>query len=109
MTRLVYYGNDILRRVADEVKNINQETIGLIKAMYKVMYKNNGVGLAAPQVNESKKIITIDIKGFKGPKLALINPEVVWKSDKMSPYDCAVLISALARYRLSISVSASCV
>lgn len=85
--KLVYYGNKTLHQVADEIKNINQEIIDLIETMYKIMYKENGVGLAGPQIDECKKIITIDIKHLNGPRIALINPEIITKSNEVEPYE----------------------
>jgi peptide deformylase len=84
---LVYYGNEILRKAAEDVKNINQEIKDLIDNMFNIMYNNNGVGLAGPQVNESKKIITLDIRSSKIPRMTIINPEIVSKSDEAGPYD----------------------
>ena len=85
--RLVYYGNEILRKMAEKVKNIDQEIIDLIDSMYNIMYKENGVGLAAPQVDISKRILTIDIEHLEGPSITLINPEIIAKSDTLVPYD----------------------
>jgi peptide deformylase len=84
---LVYYGNDILRKPAKDVKNINQEILDLIDNMFNVMYKNNGVGLAGPQVNESKRIITLDIKNSKVQRMTIINPEIVSKSNELVPFE----------------------
>ena len=85
--RLVYYGNETLRKIAEKVKNIDQEIIDLIDSMYNIMYKENGVGLAAPQVDISKRILTIDIEHHEGPSITLINPEIIAKSDTLVPYD----------------------
>jgi peptide deformylase len=84
---LVYFGNETLRKVAEDVKKIDTEIKNLIEMMFNVMYKNNGVGLAGPQVNESKKIITLDIKNSKVPPMTLINPEIVSKSEELTPYN----------------------
>jgi peptide deformylase len=84
---LVYYGSDCLRKPALDVKDINQEIIDLIDNMFNVMHKNNGVGLAGPQVNESKKIITLDIKNTKVPRITIINPEIVSKSNELVPFE----------------------
>lgn len=85
--RLVYFGNETLKKIAEKVKNIDQDIIDLIDSMYNVMYKEAGIGLAAPQVDTSKRILTIDIEHMDGPSLALINPEIVAKSDEMVSYD----------------------
>ncbi|MCU0821391.1 MAG: peptide deformylase [Spirochaetes bacterium] len=85
--RLVYYGNETLKQIAGKVKNIDQDIIDLIDSMYNIMYREKGVGLAAPQVDVSKRIITIDIEHVDGPSLCLINPEIIAKSDSLVPYD----------------------
>lgn len=85
--KLVYYGNETLHRVAEKVMNIDQEVIDLIDSMYNIMYKSSGIGLAAPQVDISRRILTIDIELYDGPSLALINPEIVARSDENAPYD----------------------
>ena len=85
--KLVYYGNDTLRGVADELNNIDQEIVDLIDTMYNIMYKERGVGLAGPQVDVSKRIITIDTEDYNGKKLTLINPEIISKSEDIVPFE----------------------
>ncbi|MBN2040825.1 MAG: peptide deformylase [Spirochaetes bacterium] len=85
--KLVYYGSDILKNVADDVKNIDQNIIDLIDTMFNIMYKERGIGLAGPQANAGKKIITIDIENFGGQRIALINPEIISKSEETEPYE----------------------
>jgi len=52
--------------------------------MFSAMYEYGGVGLAAPQVGNAKKIIVVDSrdKYENGEKLALINPEIVEESEE---------------------------
>ncbi len=85
--KLVYYGNETLRKVADDVINVNQEVIDLIDSMYNIMYRANGIGLAAPQVDISKRILVIDLEMNNGPTIAIINPEIISCSDKKEPYE----------------------
>ncbi len=84
---LVYYGNDILKAVADEVMNIDGEINELIDSMYNVMYREKGIGLAAPQVDVSKRLIVIDLESYKGPALTVINPVIREFSDTEIPYE----------------------
>lgn len=70
---LVMEGDPILRRTAQPVAQITRRVQRLIKAMFATMYANDGVGLAAPQVGSSERIIVVDVG--KGP-LALVNPEL---------------------------------
>ena len=73
------YGNKILRVKASKVQAVSPGIKKLVKDMVGLMYQGKGVGLAAPQVGVSKRIIIFDIgEGLK----CLINPEVVWKQHK---------------------------
>ncbi|EOD01313.1 peptide deformylase [Caldisalinibacter kiritimatiensis] len=74
LRQLRYEGDPILRKKSREVKEINDRIKTLIEDMIDTMYKEEGVGLAAPQVGILKRIAVIDIG--KGP-IRLINPEIV--------------------------------
>jgi peptide deformylase len=85
---LIYYGHETLKQKADQVETFDQELIELIEEMYGIMKKADGIGLAAPQINVGKRILTIDISAAtKDPRLAIVNPEIVWKSNDRVPYD----------------------
>jgi len=66
--------NPILRKKAKPVTRVNSAVQKLINDMFLTMYQADGVGLAAPQVGKSKRIIVVDVG--KG-KIALVNPEIV--------------------------------
>ncbi len=85
--KLVYYGNETLKTVSKEIKNITQETIDLVDKMYKIMYKNKGIGLAAPQVDIAERLLIIDIAEYGGPNIVLINPKITEFSDRTEPYE----------------------
>lgn len=85
--RLIFYGKRSLRQVSERIGNINQDIIDLIDTMFNLMYKNKGIGLAAPQIDISKRIITLDIEMYDGPSLALINPEIIARADDSEPYE----------------------
>ncbi len=84
---LVYYGNETLKTVALEVKNIDDNIKKLIDEMYKVMALEKGIGLAAPQVNISKRVIVLDIDGDVNTRFALINPVITEFSQEVAPYE----------------------
>ena len=71
------YGNEILTKRAKEVEEIDERTKELIEDMIETLHKNNGVGLAAPQVGVLKRIIVIDIYGEGTDVFVLINPEII--------------------------------
>jgi peptide deformylase len=86
---LVYYGNETLAKVAEKVDNIDDQTISLINEMFDIMYKERGIGLAAPQINLGQRIIVIDTgeERSRNTRLALINPEIKEVSDTLEPYE----------------------
>jgi peptide deformylase len=69
-------GDPILRQKAADVGEITADLRRLIDDMFETMYEEEGVGLAAPQVGISQRIIVVDPheEGTKG--FALINPVV---------------------------------
>jgi len=85
--RLVYYGNATLASAAEKVKNIDDNIINIIDNMFEVMYKEKGIGLAAPQIELNKRIIVVDTNGEMRNKIALINPEIVSFSDTAALYE----------------------
>lgn len=73
------YGDATLRRKAEPVAVIDREIRNLCKQMVEVMIRENGVGLAAPQIGVSKRIFVMDADD----KLHIvINPEVVELSEE---------------------------
>ena len=69
-------GDEILRKKSREVEKVDEKIKELVKAMLETMYKNNGVGLAAPQVGILKRVVVIDLYDNNGP-IVLINPEII--------------------------------
>ena len=69
------YGEPVLREKALPVKEITPEMLNLIKDMAETMYADSGVGLAAPQVGVSKRIILVD--GEEDGLIVLINPVII--------------------------------
>lgn len=66
--------NEVLRKPAEPVTRISRSITKLIDDMIVTMYAADGVGLAAPQVGVSKRVIVVDVGD--GP-IELINPELV--------------------------------
>jgi peptide deformylase len=95
---LVYYGNGTLSSVADRVENIDDSIVSIVNEMFDIMYKEKGIGLAAPQIDVGKRIIVVDTGEQRVRKFALINPEIVESSDKKEPYEegCLSLPGLLA-------------
>ena len=80
----------ILRQKSAPVEDVNDATRRFMDQMLATMYEAPGIGLAAIQVGEPRRIITIDVAREEEPKspLFLINPEIVWSSeDERSTYE----------------------
>jgi peptide deformylase len=77
--KIYTYPESALRVMADPVENIDEDVQHLIKCMAETMYTAPGVGLAATQVGEPKRILIYDISPKdEGRNLSvLINPEIV--------------------------------
>ncbi len=73
-------GDPVLRTKAKEVDEINSKTLSLLDDMAETMYDAPGIGIAAPQVGISKRIILVDIGDGL---IELINPEIIERSDKI--------------------------
>ncbi len=73
------FPDPVLKEPARTVENIDGKLAGFIDSMVQTMYAAPGVGLAAPQVGESRRVIVIDVDHENPGKnlLKLINPEIV--------------------------------
>ena len=80
---IVLFPNEILRTPAIEVEQITKETHKLINDMVETMYDAPGIGLAAPQIGISQRIIVLDVGEEDNSLLKLINPEVVEASNQV--------------------------
>ncbi|BAC24642.1 def [Wigglesworthia glossinidia endosymbiont of Glossina brevipalpis] len=76
---ILNYPNKKLRKIASNISLIDSEIKSLIKNMLETMYFNEGIGLAATQVDVHKRIIVIDISKNKNKPLILINPVFINK------------------------------
>jgi len=71
------YPDQILRKKCEEVEKITPEIKKLIEDMIETMKKNDGVGLAAPQVGVLKRVMIVETE--KGPQ-GFINPKILKKT-----------------------------
>lgn len=76
LMEIVKYGSQVLRKKAKNVTRFDQDLENLVENMFETMYQNHGIGLAAPQVSVSQKIMVIDTQEEENPPLVLINPKI---------------------------------
>ena len=74
---ILHYPDPRLRNKAMLVTQVDDTIRALVDDMFETMYQAPGIGLAAPQVNVSKRVIVIDISEDRNAPLCLINPEIV--------------------------------
>ncbi len=67
-------GDPVLRKAAEPVTEVTDETRALISNMFDTMHAAEGIGLAAPQVGRSERVAVVEVDGAK---YALVNPEIV--------------------------------
>ena len=84
---IVYIPDPVLREKAKRVPRIDASIHKLIEDMVDSMYEANGVGLAAPQIGVSLRVIVIGLPDEE--PFALINPEIVKRSgERFVPEGC---------------------
>lgn len=79
--KIYQYPEPVLRKKAVPITKFNDELKNLVNDMAETMYDAPGIGLAAPQIGESIKLIVVDITKEDEEKafMALVNPEIVEK------------------------------
>jgi peptide deformylase len=102
-----------LKRVSEPIEKITDEIRTLAQDMLEVMYDEPGIGLAAPQVGESLRLIVLDTDwkddeaGGERRPLVLVNPEIVeregsliWNEACLSVPDYSAEVERSARVRV---------
>ncbi|WP_336663116.1 peptide deformylase [Kurthia gibsonii] len=67
---------DVLTTPAKEVTQFDEKLATLLENMYETMVDSDGVGIAAPQVNEGIKAAVLEI-GEEREILEIVNPEII--------------------------------
>ena len=73
-----------LRAIADPIEKIDDSVKELARDMLETMYDAPGIGLAAPQIGEMKRMVVMDLAkdGEEPDPLVMINPEILKFSDE---------------------------
>jgi peptide deformylase len=74
---LIRYGSFLRKKAKDATSG--EKTDKLIEEMKRILHENEGVGLAAPQIGISEKIIVVDTGK---ESFSLLNPKIVEKSEE---------------------------
>ena len=81
---ILRYPDPRLHTVARPVAAVDERIRTLVAHMLETMYAENGVGLAATQVDVHERVIVMDTSDARDRPMVLINPEIVWASDELS-------------------------
>ena len=73
---LLEFPDERLRRVSEPVESFDEELKLLSKEMLKIMYQSNGIGLAAPQVNKTVRMIVLDVSEKRNEPMVFVNPRL---------------------------------
>ncbi len=76
---ILTYPDPFLSTKAARVARMDDDVRKLIDDMFETMYAAKGVGLAAPQIGEGRRVIVVDVSPVEKeiPPMALVNPEIV--------------------------------
>lgn len=76
---ILVFGHPVLTAKAEEIKNIDDDLCKLARNMVHTMHSAPGIGLAAPQVSHSVRLITVDLSvgEHKDAIFILANPKIL--------------------------------
>uniref|UniRef100_A0A486XXG1 Peptide deformylase n=1 Tax=Rheinheimera sp. BAL341 TaxID=1708203 RepID=A0A486XXG1_9GAMM len=81
---VLHYPDERLRTIAKPVDVVNADIKQLVADMLDTMYAENGIGLAATQVNVHLRVVVIDISEDRNEPMVFINPEIIARSGDTS-------------------------
>jgi peptide deformylase len=78
-----------LKKKSEPVAEVDDALRALMDDMLETMYAAPGIGLAAIQVGEPRRVIVMDIARGDEPKAPryFVNPEILWKSEETAAYE----------------------
>jgi peptide deformylase len=78
-----------LRQVSRPVERVNADIRKLVEDMFETMYDAPGIGLAAIQIGEPLRIVTMDLakKDEEKQPRVFVNPEIVWSSEEKNVHE----------------------
>ena len=87
--QILYYPHPNLRLKAEPVTQFDSDTQQIVDFLLEAMYKYDGVGLAATQINIQKRIVVVDISDEQNKPYIFINPVIIEKKgEQTGPEGC---------------------
>ncbi len=81
------YGDPILRKKSLAITKFDDKLKEFVEKLEETMYESDGVGLAAPQIGESLRVIIVDPTAGEQKPCVLINPDIFYFSEKKEDYE----------------------
>lgn len=88
--KILWHPDPHLKKKCAPIETVDDATRLLVDDMLQTMYEAPGVGLAAPQVGQIKRLFVMDCTpkdSEESEPMALINPRVVWVSEETNVYN----------------------
>ena len=92
------FGCPTLKEKSLDVELVDDDTRSLIDRMFETMYAAEGIGLAAPQVGVSRRVVVLDVRPSDPSRvpLALVNPRIVEATGEIVGEEGCLSIPAVA-------------
>ena len=86
---IILLPDPVLRQVAEPIATVDGDVLALADDMLATMYAAPGVGLAAPQVGISRRLIVLDVseKDDEKTPYVMINPKIVKRGDTLNIHE----------------------
>ncbi len=105
---ILTFPNPVLRQKAEEVTEFNADLNRLINDMVETMYDAPGVGLAAPQIGKSIRLIVVDISKEEDEhnSMVMVNPEITKQAGKQVDEEgCLSVLDLTASVKRSLEIT----
>ena len=93
--KILKIGDETLRKISKPVTKFDEGLWELLDDMRETMYKNDGAGLAAPQVGVLKRAVVMDINNMY---IELINPEIIEQSGEDIAKEGCLSVGGIQEY-----------
>lgn len=77
---VLHFPDPRLRKKARPVAAVDTQVRQLARDMLETMYEENGIGLAATQVNVQQRVVVMDLSAERNEPLTLVNPEITHRT-----------------------------
>ena len=78
-----------LKVTTEPVEDVDDDLRAFLDDMLETMYAADGIGLAAPQVGDTRSVVVVDVgrKEDDPMPVKMINPQIIWHSEDEGPHE----------------------